>query len=123
MYLYTLCCIRSEKFANATTSKWAPSFSTNSSGSGTVATSFRETRNLDFDNFNGSTSSRDLTVTITGARVGDSCSCAPSTSFTTGILWQCSVTTDDTVVVRLSYVGGGSYNPPATDFNIVVTEF
>jgi hypothetical protein len=104
---------------NTSTNSWTSLTSSSSSGNANV---LKATANLDFVNLSGSTNSSELTAIVTGAAVGDACHCSPNTSLDLDLIWSCYVSSANTVTIRILNIGN-NHNPPATDFNIVVTEF
>lgn len=62
----------------------------------------------------------DLTVTVTGAAVGDHAIPAPTTLPPAGITWQATVTAADTATVRLANTTAGAIDPPAVTFHVLV---
>ena len=79
------------------------------------------TATLDFPNIaNGNTA--ELNVTVNGATVGSSCSCAPNGSIENGLQWSCYVSALNTVTVRVSNVSTGSINPASKSWKVTVIE-
>ena len=79
------------------------------------------TQNLDFPNI-ASKATSELTVTVTGAFVGNSCNCAPRSSIETDLQWNCYVSSADTVTVRVSNISNAAIDPGAKQYRIVVFE-
>ncbi|MBT8261304.1 MAG: hypothetical protein KJO05_00675 [Bacteroidia bacterium] len=79
------------------------------------------TQNLDFPNINSGNTS-ELTVTVTGASLGSSCSCAPNTSIELGLQWSCYVSAANTVTIRLSNVSGIAINPASKSWKVTVIQ-
>lgn len=79
---------------------------------------------LDFPS-TGAHSSSDLTVTITGAAVGDVVTVAPGiAAILTNSNYTAWVSASNTVTIRFNHYGsGGGTNPLSAQFNIIVTKF
>ncbi|NNM23164.1 MAG: hypothetical protein HKO54_06405 [Flavobacteriaceae bacterium] len=86
-----------------------------------LLTGLETTQNLNFPNI-PSRSTAELTTTITGANVGDSCNCAPQTSIEAGLQWNCYVSAANTITVRISNISLVAVNPAAKNWKIVVFE-
>ncbi|NND63092.1 MAG: hypothetical protein HKN48_07835 [Flavobacteriaceae bacterium] len=76
---------------------------------------------LNFPNI-GSRNSAELTVTVNGASLGSSCSCAPTSSIESNLQWSCYVSAANTVRVRVSNVSNGSINPASRTWKVTVIE-
>ncbi|PKA84448.1 hypothetical protein ATE92_2638 [Ulvibacter sp. MAR_2010_11] len=79
------------------------------------------TGNLDFPNI-GSRGTSELTMTVAGAAVGSSCSCAPNSSIESNLQWSCYVSGANTVTVRLTNVSTASVNPANKSWKVSVIE-
>ena len=79
------------------------------------------TANLDFPNI-GSRGTAELTMTVSGATVGSSCSCAPNGSIEANLQWSCYVSASNTVKVRLTNVSSISVNPANKSWKVSVIE-
>ncbi len=77
------------------------------------------TPNLDFPNI-ASRTTAELTVTVTGAAIGNSCNCAPNTSIEANLQWSCYVSAANTVRVRVSNISLVAINPAAKNWKVVV---
>ncbi|NNM23022.1 MAG: hypothetical protein HKO54_05665 [Flavobacteriaceae bacterium] len=62
----------------------------------------------------------DRTITVTGAALGDTCSCAPNGAIEPGLAWNCFVSAANTVTVRMANVQGSSINPAARSWKVNV---
>ena len=67
-------------------------------------------------------SSAELTITVTGATVGSSCSGSPNTSIEPGLMWSCYVSAANTVKIRLSNITGAAINPALKSWKVTVIE-
>jgi len=76
---------------------------------------------LDFPAISGGATS-ELSVTVSGATTGSSCSCAPNTTIEAGLTWSCYVSAANTVRLRLSNITAGSINPASRSWKVVVVE-
>ncbi len=74
---------------------------------------------LDFPNIAPSNSA-DLTVTVTGATVGDTCYCSPSGAIEAGISWNCFVSSPNTVTIRVANIRGTSIDPASRSWKVNV---
>jgi len=75
-------------------------------------------------NFPSTSSYEDLTVTVTGAAVGDVVSVGvPNDCMFSHTLYFGWVSATDTVTVRFLVVGAGPHNPPSSTFKVLVTKF
>lgn len=86
-----------------------------------VMTGLTTTVSLNFPNINANNTS-ELNVTVTGAAVGDSCSCAPNSFIEPNLQWSCYVSAAGNVKVRLSNVGLGSINPATRSWKVSVIQ-
>ncbi|MBT8379797.1 MAG: hypothetical protein KJN64_11240 [Ignavibacteria bacterium] len=75
-----------------------------------MMTGYTNTASLDFPSIavNGYS---DLTVTVTGAALGDTVSCAPNGAIEPGLSWNSFVSAANTVTVRVANVQGSSIDP------------
>lgn len=80
------------------------------------------TATLDFPNTLSVTSS-DLTVTVTGAAVGDAVFIGLPAAPTAGIIFQGFVSAVNTVTVRASNFTAGAINPASATYRVVVVGF
>ncbi len=76
---------------------------------------------INFPSISASSSS-ELNVTVAGASVGSSCSCAPNGSIESGLQWSCYVSSSNTVTIRLSNVSASSINPASKSWKVTVIE-
>jgi len=74
---------------------------------------------LNFPNIASRTTS-EISVTVTGAQVGDSCNCAPRSNIEMDLQWSCYVSAANTVTVRVSNISLASINPIGKVWKIVV---
>ncbi|HBY66901.1 MAG TPA: hypothetical protein DEG69_03490 [Flavobacteriaceae bacterium] len=81
----------------------------------------KNTASLDFPNIPAG-SSVELTITVTGATVGSSCSGSPNTSLEPGLMWSCYVSAANTVKIRLSNITGAAINPALKSWKVTVIE-
>ncbi|QNJ99039.1 hypothetical protein [Constantimarinum furrinae] len=79
------------------------------------------TATLDFPNIPINSSS-ELTVTVNGATVGSSCSCAPNAAIEAGLTWSCYVSAVNTVRIRLSNIQNTAINPVGKNWKVTVIE-
>lgn len=78
-----------------------------------------DTAVLDFPNLLAFTSA-DLTVTVTGAAVGDSVALGPPATIEAGLLWCGWVSAADTVSVRVYNLTGIAVNPASATWRVTV---
>lgn len=99
-----------------------------SSGAGVapvwVTTTLKATATLDFPSTGAHTNS-DLTVTVTGAAVGDAVSVAPGlAAISDHSCYTAWVSATNTVTVRFNHYGtSGSTDPASASFNVIVHKF
>ncbi len=65
----------------------------------------------------------EATVTVLGARVGDSVTIGPPAAFESFLIATAWVSAADTVTIRLANISGGSIDPAAADWRVVVHKF
>lgn len=82
---------------------------------------YSTTTNLDFTSIASRTSS-DLTVTVNGASIGNSCQCAPNSIIETGLMWNCFVSNTNTVTIRLYNGNGTDLDPASRTWKVVVID-
>ena len=82
----------------------------NITGGNTITEHYSVTGVLDFPSISANTTS-ELTITVTGAAVGDSAYVMPSGSPETGLIWSGHISAADTVTVRIGNVTTGAINP------------
>ncbi|WP_147309601.1 hypothetical protein [Marixanthomonas ophiurae] len=83
---------------------------------------YKATVNIDLSNIN-TLSTIEETVTVPGAKVGNSCSCAPDTSIEGNLIWSCYVSAIDTVTIRvLNSSTTLMVDPVANDWKVTVTD-
>lgn len=85
----------------------------------TIMKGYTNTAVLDYPNITVNNSS-DLTVTVTGAAVGDVCNCSPNGAIETGIVWNCFVSAANTVTIRVSNVRNSNVNPSSRSWKVNV---
>ena len=81
----------------------------------------KNTASLDFPSISAR-SSAELTVTVTDATTGSSCSCAPNTTIEAGLTWSCYVSAANTVKIRLSNISAATIDPTAKNWKVTVIE-
>jgi hypothetical protein len=86
-----------------------------------MLTGLVNTATLDFPAINGLSTS-ELTITVAGATIGSSCSCAPNTTVEAGLSWSCYVSAANTVTVRLSNVSAGVIDPASKSWKVTVID-
>lgn len=57
-----------------------------------------------------------MTITVTGAVVGDTVALGPPDTIEAGLMWSGFVSATDTVTIRLHNTTGGAINPAAADW-------
>lgn len=77
------------------------------------------TATLDFPSISAN-SSQELTITVTGAAVGDVVQLAAPAAINANLLWAGYVSSANTVTVRLSNIDGGSINPISATWGCAV---
>jgi hypothetical protein len=65
--------------------------------------------------------STELTVTVTGAAVGNAVQLAPPSSIESGLTWSGYVSAADTVTVRVVNATGGAIDPASATWGVIVT--
>ncbi len=85
----------------------------------TVIKGFNVTASLDFPNILIN-SSADLTVTVTGATIGDNCYCSPSGAIEAGVSWNCFVSAANTVNIRVANIRNTDINPANRSWKVNV---
>lgn len=99
-----------------------PVVSTNGfiAGSGaTITKVLTATASLDFPSISAATQA-DLTITVTGAAVGDEVIMALPAAPTAGLVFNAFVSATNTVTVRASNITGSPINPAAATFGVIV---
>ena len=76
----------------------------------TVLLNYSNTRTIDLSSLPAH-SSVDFTVTVTGAALGDTCSCSPNTTIETGLVWSCFVNALNTVTIRVANISAAAIDP------------
>ncbi|NND63670.1 MAG: hypothetical protein HKN48_10830 [Flavobacteriaceae bacterium] len=84
-----------------------------------VMMGYNNTASLNFPSIS-SNSYSDLTINVTGAALGDTCSCAPNGAIEPGLSWNCFVSAVNTVTVRVANVQGSSINPVSRNWKVNV---
>jgi hypothetical protein len=83
----------------------------------------KESATLNFPS-TGAHSSSDLTITATGAAVGDAVTVAPGVAaIVANSCYTAWVSAANTVTVRYSHYGSGSSDPASAVFNVIVTKY
>lgn len=77
------------------------------------------TATLDFPSI-AAASQADLTITVTNAAVGDSCSATPNGAPEAGLIWNCFISVTNTATVRSSNITATSIDPAARNFKITL---
>ncbi|AWH74947.1 hypothetical protein DCS32_12470 [Dokdonia sp. Dokd-P16] len=57
-------------------------------------------------------------ITVTGARVGMTCNCTPQTLPSIGLMWNCFITGDDTVRIRIANVTNAAIDTDGLIFTV-----
>ena len=87
-------------------------------GGGAVATNHRSaTGTLDFSSIAANTTA-ELTITVTGAVVGDTCSATPNGAPEAGLVWSAYVSSANTVTVRLGNTTTSSIDPASRSWRV-----
>lgn len=90
------------------------------SGSGATLTKVLSgSASLNFPSI-ATTASADLTITVTGAAVGDEVVMALPAAPTAGIVFNAFVSAANTVTIRASNITGGSIDPAAATYGVIV---
>ena len=79
------------------------------------------TSSLNFPNIPSKTTA-EMTVTLTGANINNSCNCAPKSTIEAGLQWSCYVSSANTVKIRLSNFTAVAIDPSIKDYRVVVIE-
>ena len=77
---------------------------------------------LDFPSI-GSNATETLTMTVSGATVGDSVALGPPAAIEAGLTWAGVVTAADTVTIRLHNRTGGAIDPASATWRATVIEY
>ena len=77
---------------------------------------------LDFPNTNAN-SNADLTVTIKGAKVGDTVIATPPSTIESSLTWCAFVSAVDTITVRIHTYGAGAVNPASATWRITLLRY
>lgn len=85
----------------------------------TVMKGYAATATLDFPNIVPNSSS-DLTVTVTGAALGDNCYCSPNGAIEAGVSWNCFVSSANTVTIRVANIRAVDINPASRGWKVSV---
>jgi hypothetical protein len=83
---------------------------------------FSATATLDFPSIS-SNSTEVLTITVTGAAVGDVVHLGPPSTIEAGLTWSGFVSATNTVTIRLHNTSGGAVNPASATWRAAVTRF
>lgn len=62
----------------------------------------------------------ELTITVTGAAVGDAVALAPPATVEAGVVWSARVSAANTVTVRMANVTSGAIDPAAATWGATV---
>jgi len=84
-----------------------------------VMTGYTNTATLDFPSITANNSS-DLTVTVTGAALGDVCNCSPSGAVEVGLSWNCFVSGANVVTIRVANVRNSAIDPASRSWKVNV---
>lgn len=90
-----------------------------SDGSSTITKVLSGSASLDFGSISAATQA-DLTITVTGAAVGDEVVMALPAAPAAGIVFNAFVSAANTVTVRASNISGSPVNPAAATYGVVV---
>lgn len=74
---------------------------------------------LDFPSI-AAVSQADLTITVTGAALGDSVTATPNGAPEAGLVWNAFVSAANTVTIRMSNITAGAINPAARSWKVTV---
>ncbi len=85
----------------------------------TVLLNYSNTRTIDLASIPANNST-DFTIAVTGAAVGDTCSCGPSTTIVAGLSWNCFVNAANTVTIRVATIGGAAIDPTSNTWKVNV---
>jgi hypothetical protein len=89
-------------------------------GQGTPVTSYLSaTQLLSFPSIAKNTTA-ELTITVTGAAVGDTVALGPPGTLPADLMAMAYVSANNTVTVRLANIGGGSITPAAATYRVSV---
>ncbi|MBL0057908.1 MAG: hypothetical protein IPP35_02030 [Elusimicrobia bacterium] len=89
-------------------------------GQGTPVTAYLSaTQSLDFPSMAKNTTA-ELTLTVTGAAVGDTVALGPPGTLPADLMAMAYVSAGNTVTVRLANIGGGSIDPAAATYRVSV---
>jgi predicted RecA/RadA family phage recombinase len=80
------------------------------------------TATLDFPS-TGAAGTQDLTITVTGAAVGDMVICSLPAAINAGLVFNAFVSAADTVKIRCQNLTAGALDPASATFNVVVLKF
>lgn len=79
-----------------------------------------ETATLDFPSVAASVGVQDLTITVTGAAVGDPVALSLPAAINSGLIFNAFVSAANTVTVRCSNITAGALNPASAAFTVAV---
>ncbi len=91
-------------------------------GASNVSTILTATASLDFSNIVKFTAG-ELTVTVSGAAVGDVAHASPSTTLESGLVWSSYVSATDTVTIRVANVTSANIDPASRSWRVAVIKF
>ena len=80
------------------------------------------TATLDFPS-TAAAGTQDLTITVTGAAVGDMVLCSLPAAINAGLVFNAFVSAADTVKIRCQNLTAGALDPASATFNVVVLKF
>lgn len=91
-------------------------------GASGVSTVLTATASLDFSNIVKFTTG-ELTVTVSGAAVGDVAHASPNTTLESGLVWSAYVSAADTVTIRVANVTSANIDPASRTWRVAVVKF
>lgn len=95
---------------------------TGNTGWAKVQSGWKGVATLDFPAISAQ-SFQSLTLTITGASIGDAVQVVDPSILSGSIVWSGKVTAANTITIYASNITSGSLDPASGDFNVIVTKF
>ncbi len=83
---------------------------------------YKNSSNLNFGTISAG-GTAELTMTVAGANVGDTCSGTPASGIESYLVWSCYVSAPNTVTVRVCNTSSSSQNPSSRGWNVSVIHF
>jgi len=87
-----------------------------------LAAFITDTATLDFPSIS-SNAQESLTMTVTGAAVGDTVMLGPPATIEAELSWSGFVSAADTVTIRVNHSHGGSINPASATWRVTVIKY